>query len=189
MNTRKKMTISAMAVCAAFVLGCQTPQPQPAEEAAAVPMAQEINRAVCVIVPTEGNDVKGLVTFEQTDSGMHVVAELTGLTEGKHGFHIHEYGDISAPDGTSAGGHFNPDNQLHGGPGDAMRHVGDLGNITAMADGTARLEITDPMLTFSGTHSIIGRGIVVHAGEDDLTTQPTGNAGARVAVGVIGIAQ
>lgn len=183
------MSISTWVAIAVIVLSCQSPQPQaqPAEEAAA-PMAQQVSRAVCVIVPTEGNDVKGVVTFEQTPGGMHVVAELTGLSEGIHGFHIHELGDISAADGTSTGGHFNPDNEPHAGPEDAMRHAGDLGNITAMADGTARLDMTDPLLTFEGPHSIIGRGIVVHAGEDDLASQPTGNAGARVAVGVIGIA-
>lgn len=186
MNASKKLAVFSIMGLTALVLSCQTSQPKPAEEMSS---AQAISRAVCMLYPTVGNDVKGMVTFEQTDSGMHVVAELTGLTEGKHGFHIHEYGDISAADGTSTGGHFNPDNQPHGAPTDAIRHVGDLGNITAMADGTARLEMTDTTLAFQGPHSIIGRGVVVHAGEDDLTTQPTGNAGARVACGVIGIAE
>jgi len=148
-----------------------------------------IEKAVCVLHPTEGNDVTGVVTFTKTDSGIHVVADLQGLTEGKHGFHIHEYGDCSSPDGKSAGGHFNPDGKDHGAPTSADRHVGDLGNITAGADGTAHLELTDTLLAFEGPHSIIGRGIIVHAGEDDFVTQPTGNAGARVACGVIGIAK
>ena len=98
-------------------------------------------------------------------------------------------GDCSAADGTSTGGHFNPENKNHGGPTDAERHVGDMGNIEAAADGTAHLELSDSLLAFSGKHSIIGRAIIVHAGEDDLTSQPTGAAGARVACGVIGIAK
>ncbi|MCG6187104.1 superoxide dismutase family protein [Maribellus maritimus] len=145
-------------------------------------------KAICVLHPTEGNDVKGTVTFTKTTSGVDVVADLEGLTPGKHGFHIHEYGDCSKPDGTSAGGHFNPDHKDHGGPADMERHVGDLGNIEAGEDGKAHLELNDTMIKLNGEHSIIGRGIIVHAGEDDLTSQPTGAAGARVACGVIGIA-
>jgi Cu-Zn family superoxide dismutase len=148
-----------------------------------------IDKAVCVLHPTEGNNVKGVVTFTQTDSGIKVVADVKGLTEGKHGFHIHQYGDCSNPDGTSAGGHFNPDDKKHGAPTNTERHVGDLGNLEAGADGKAHFEWVDNVITFSGDHSIIGRGIIVHAGEDDLTSQPTGAAGARVACGVIGIAE
>ncbi len=147
-----------------------------------------ISRANCVITPTEGNNVKGLVTFTQTDSGILVVADIEGLSAGKHGFHVHEFGDISKSDGTSAGGHFNPENTDHGGPGDAVRHVGDLGNITAGENGKAHYEWIDKVISFSGKHNIIGRGIIIHSGEDDLVSQPTGNAGARVAYGVIGIA-
>ena len=149
----------------------------------------QINKAVCVIYPTAGNNVTGLVTFTRTDSGIKVVADISGLTPGKHGFHIHEYGDCSNPDGTSTGGHFNPENTNHGGPADKVRHVGDLGNVTAGEDGKAHLELVDNMITFEGKHDIIGRGIIVHAGEDDYVTQPTGNAGARVGFGVIGIAK
>ena len=148
-----------------------------------------ITKAVCVLHPTEGNTAKGIVTFTKTDDGIKVVANLEGLSEGKHGFHIHEYGDCSSPDGTSTGGHFNPENTKHGAPTDAVRHVGDLGNVVAGADGKAHYEWTDKMISFSGKHSIIGRGIIVHAGEDDFVSQPTGNAGARVACGVIGIAK
>lgn len=148
-----------------------------------------INKAVCVLHPTEGNNVSGTVVFTREGSVIKVVADLQGLTPGKHGFHIHELGDCTAADGTSTGGHFNPENKKHGGPTDAERHVGDMGNIEAATDGTAHLELTDSMLAFSGKHSIIGRAIIVHAGEDDLTSQPTGAAGARVAYGVIGIAK
>ena len=148
-----------------------------------------VTKAVCVLHPTEGNNVTGVVTFTKTDKGMHVVADVHGLAPGKHGFHIHQYGDCTAADGTSTGGHFNPDNMKHGGPMDKVRHEGDMGNIEADAKGDAHLDYVDPMLSFEGEHSIIGRGIIVHAGEDDLKSQPTGAAGARVACGVIGIAK
>jgi Cu-Zn family superoxide dismutase len=139
--------------------------------------------------PTEGNDVHGIVTFTRSGSNIKIVADVDGLTTGKHGFHIHQWGDCSKPDGTSAGGHFNPENKDHGGVDDMNRHVGDLGNITADENGHAHLEMEDNVISFSGKHSIIGRGIIVHAGEDDLKSQPTGAAGARVACGVIGIAE
>jgi Cu-Zn family superoxide dismutase len=102
---------------------------------------------------------------------------------------VHELGDCTAPDGTSAGGHFNPEGMPHGAPADAQRHVGDLGNLTADDSGMAHYERTDDVIALSGDHSIVGRGIIVHAGADDLTSQPTGAAGARVACGVIGIAE
>lgn len=148
-----------------------------------------VNNAICVLHPTEGNTVNGIVTFTKTNSGIHVVADIEGLTPGKHGFHIHEFGDCSKSDGTTAGGHLNPENMEHGSQTDSVRHVGDLGNIVANAEGQAHLDQTDTMISMSGEHSIIGRGIVVHMGEDDLKTQPTGAAGARVACGVIGIAK
>lgn len=168
------------------ILGsCQVePAAEAEEEKKLLP---EIEQAICVLHPTENNSASGTVTFTKTDSGMHVSAEMTGLSEGKHGFHIHQYGNCSALDGGSAGGHFNPYDKPHGGPGDAERHVGDLGNISASEDGTATLELIDTLLTFHGESSIIGRGMVVHAAEDDLISQPTGDAGARVACGVIGV--
>ncbi len=131
----------------------------------------------------------GTVTFTKTDGGMQVVADITGLTPGQHGFHIHEFGDCSAPDATSAGGHFNPSKNPHAGHDDAKRHEGDLGNIEADSSGKAHLELTDKIMTMSGEMSIIGRGVIVHEKVDDLKTQPTGNAGGRVACGVIGVAK
>ena len=147
-----------------------------------------ILKAVAVLHPTQGNSTEGMVTFTRTENGIKVIADVSGLTPGKHGFHIHEYGNCSKADATSAGGHFNPDNKPHGAPTDKERHVGDLGNITADEEGKAHLEWLDPMIAFEGKHSIIGRAVVVHASEDDLKSQPTGNAGPRVACGVIGVA-
>ena len=149
--------------------------------------ANVISKAICVITPSEGNNVKGIVSFTQQDSGILVIADIEGLSVGEHGFHIHEFGDISKLDGTSAGGHFNPEHAEHSGPGDTKRHVGDLGNITADENGKAHYERLDNGISFSGKHNIIGRAIIIHTGEDDFVTQPTGDAGARVAYGVIGI--
>ena len=149
----------------------------------------EIQKAVCVLHPTEGNDVGGIITFIQTKDGVKIVADVEGLTPGKHGFHIHEYGDCSSKDGKSAGGHFNPTNKKHGSPDAEERHVGDLGNLIANDQGRAHYERIDKVISLNEPYSIIGRGIIVHVGEDDFVTQPTGDAGARVACGVIGIAK
>lgn len=153
----------------------------------AMASSPKIQKAVCVLHPTNGNTVTGVVIFTLTDNGIKVVADLHGLSKGKHGFHIHECGDCSSGDGSSAGGHFNPDKKSHGAPMDLVRHEGDLGNVDADDSGNAHLEYIDKMISFEGDHSIIGRSIIVHKIEDDFKTQPTGNAGARVACGVIGI--
>ena len=161
----------------------------PVEEIIPVNEGRDITKAIAVIHPTEGNEAYGTVTFTKVDTGIQIVADIEGLSPGKHGFHIHEYGDCSAPDATSAGGHFNPDNTKHGAPDDMTRHVGDLGNLDADEAGSAHYERIDSFISFSGPHSIIGLAVVIHAGEDDFTSQPTGNAGPRVACGVIGIAE
>jgi Cu-Zn family superoxide dismutase len=149
---------------------------------------QQVTRAIAVLHPTRGSEAHGTVTFDRADGGITISADIERLAAGEHGFHVHEFGDCSAPDGTSAGGHFNPDSAQHGAPTDQERHVGDLGNITADPSG-AHYERTDDVIAFEGAHSIIGRAVIVHAGEDDLTSQPSGDAGARVACGVIGIAK
>jgi Cu-Zn family superoxide dismutase len=146
-------------------------------------------RAIATLSPTKDSKVAGEVTFTKTDAGVKVTAHLTGLAPGPHGFHIHEFGDCSAPDATSAGGHFNPGAHKHGSPKDADRHAGDLGNVEAQADGTATLDVTDATLSLDGAAGIIGHGVIVHANADDFKTQPTGNAGGRVACGVVGLAK
>lgn len=146
-------------------------------------------KAVAVIAPLKGSGVRGIVMFEAVEHGVRVVADLTGLTPGKHGFHIHEFGDCSSDDGSSAGGHFNPMGMPHGMPSAEKRHAGDMGNIVADTDGKAHLDYVDAVMTLSGERSIVGHAVIVHEKEDDLTTQPTGNAGGRLACGVIGIAR
>ncbi|MEQ8787578.1 MAG: superoxide dismutase family protein [Pirellulaceae bacterium] len=145
----------------------------------------ELNRAVCVLVPTKENKVRGRITFMETKEGTRVRGRVNNLTPGLHGFHIHQYGDLTDRTGASAGGHFNPEGHEHGGPDSAMHHAGDLGNIEANAEGVAMVDMTVKGLH---VHFILGRSIVVHAGKDDLKSQPSGDAGPRVAVGVIGVA-
>lgn len=163
---------------------CQQPASPPAE----TPALPAIARAVAVLHPTEGSQVEGVVYFTETAEGIRIEATVSGLTPGRHGFHIHAWGDCSAPDATSAGGHFNPTDQPHGGPDQAARHVGDLGNLEADEQGMAHYSRVDTVVAFHGPRAIIGRAVIVHAAEDDLTSQPTGNAGGRLACGVIGVA-
>lgn len=184
------LAFAALAVVPALAQqGGQKPMPGKGMKPMPMMEGMRITKAVCVIHPIGDSKVGGTVVFTQTDDGIKVEANLKGLSPGDHGFHIHQYGDCSAADGTSAGGHFNPDGAKHGGPDAAERHEGDLGNISADASGLAEYSRVDKHLSFHGPHSIIGRAIIVHAKGDDLTSQPTGAAGARVGCGVIGIAK
>ncbi len=153
------------------------------------PFYQSITKATAVIYPTKGNSASGVVTFTEQKDGLHISAKLTGLTSGKHGFHVHALGNCACDDAVCAGDHFNPTNKPHGAPNSPNRHVGDFGNITADEQGKATYEYVDSQTTLNGPHAIIGRAVIVHADADDFTTQPTGNAGARIGCGVIGIAQ
>ncbi|MEO0514326.1 MAG: superoxide dismutase family protein [Planctomycetota bacterium] len=155
----------------------------------------EVYHAVAVMIPTEGNTAQGVITFDETDDGVTVTAIISGLNPNqKHGFHIHEFGDISAPDGTATGGHYNPEGHDHilpnGTPGNPHAgHAGDLGNLQADADGNATYTKTFDNITIfdDDENPIIGRGVIIHANEDD-GGQPTGNAGPRIAQGVVGVA-
>jgi Cu-Zn family superoxide dismutase len=144
-------------------------------------------KATVELEPTEGNKATGTVTFTSVDGGVQIVADLEGLEPGKHGFHIHENGDCSAPDAEMAGGHFNPEGSPHGAPDNpaAQRHVGDLGNVEADEEGKAHYERTDQLISMEGENTIVGKAVIVHAQPDDLETQPTGGAGPRLACGVI----
>ncbi len=148
-----------------------------------------VKQAVAVLHPTAGNTCHGEIRFTQVGDQVKVVADIEGLTPGqKHAIHIHQYGDCQAANGTSAGGHYNPEGYPHGLPNQERRHAGDLGNLQADANGKAHLELTVDNISVAGMKNpIIGRGIIVHAKPDD-GGQPTGNAGARIACGVIGIA-
>lgn len=142
--------------------------------------------AVAEVKAASGSKVKGTVTFTEKDGKTEVAVDLSGLKPGKHGFHVHETGDCSAPDAKSAGGHFNPDKTQHGAPDAKVHHAGDLGNITADKKGNAKTTMTVDFLTVNdGPHSVAGHAVVVHGKADDLKSQPSGAAGPRVGCGVI----
>ena len=144
-------------------------------------------RATAALQPTKGNKAFGEATFEQAGDKVRVIVFAQGLRpDAEHGFHIHEAGDCSSEDGMSAKGHFNPHGKPHGDPKSAERHAGDLPSLKAAKDGRARLDVTVDAITLgAGAASIVGRGLIIHADPDDYKTQPTGNAGARLACGVI----
>ncbi len=142
--------------------------------------------AVASMSPTQGSSVRGLIAFHAMDGHLMVHAQLSGLQSGaEQGFHVHEIGSCASTDGSSAGGHFNPDAQPHG-PQAAAHHAGDLPALKADANGSVdqKFTLTGPTLA-DGAMSLVGRSVIVHAQADDYVTQPTGNAGARVACGVI----
>ena len=144
-------------------------------------------RATANLQPTKGSKAAGTADFRQVGTKVRVVANVTGLTPGReHGFHVHEAGDCSSGDGMSAKGHFNPQGKPHGHPQSGERHAGDMPALRADASGNAKLDTElDIMTVAPGPASVVGRGLIVHADPDDYKTQPTGNAGARLACAVI----
>lgn len=143
--------------------------------------------ASATVLPTKDSTVRGTVKFSQKGDRVLVAGRITGLTPGPHGFHIHEKGNCTAPDGSSAGGHFNPGTMKHGGPTGDVRHGGDLGNINADASGVAEFTVEAAGITLgTDAASIVGRSVIVHAKADDLKTDPSGGSGARLACGLIG---
>lgn len=139
---RALLTFTVVLACVAVVTGQHAKAP--AGEAAGP------DRAVSVLIPMGDSGVTGVVYFTKEGKSVHVSGTVTGLKPGEHGFHVHQFGDVTSTDGLSAGGHFNPENKMHGKPDDKERHVGDLGNITAGADGVAKIDIKDSMLELEG---------------------------------------
>ena len=144
-------------------------------------------RATAALQPTKGSKAFGEATFEEVDGKVRVVVFAQGLRPDRpHGFHIHEAGDCSSGDGMSTKGHFNPHAKPHGDPKSPERHAGDLPQLNAGKDGRAMIDVTMDIITVRpGPASVVGRGLIIHADPDDYKTQPTGNAGARIACGVI----
>jgi Cu-Zn family superoxide dismutase len=194
MKTRFYTAVVIVAGIGMVAGGCSEPsaptpsEPAPTTNSVSTPSSQPTTDgsiASVVLSPASDSKVQGTVTFIRQGTKTRVEAKVTGLTPGSHGFHIHEKGDCSAADGSSAGGHFNPTGASHGGPDDASHHAGDLGNLEADNTGSADYTKTFDNLAFDGDASIIGKAVIVHGGADDLKSQPSGNAGNRVACGVI----
>ena len=164
----------AAAAASVLLAACQTTPTEPL-------------RATAQLQPTKGNKTFGEATFEQLSGKVRVVVFVQGLKPGQeHGLHIHEAGDCSSGDGMSTKGHFNPFNKQHGHHGSAERHAGDLPSLVGNKAGRGNIQIDIDTITVApGPASIVGRGLIVHADPNDYKTQPTGNAGARLACGVI----
>jgi Cu-Zn family superoxide dismutase len=174
-----RIAVCLMALLA--VAGCESMKGAVSELTASRP------KATALLQPTKGSDVRGTINFVQHGKRVQVKGAVSGLKPNSEvGFHIHEAGDCSSGDGMSAKGHFNPQGKPHGNPDSAERHAGDMPMLKADAKGNASVETDlDIMTVEPGPDSIVGRAVIVHVQPDDYKTQPTGNAGARAACGVI----
>ena len=170
-----KKSVLTVACGVLLVAGCAGTQEQ-----------KEVS-AVALLQPRSGSNVSGNIKFTQIGDVVRVTGEITGHSKGPKGFHIHEKGDCSDDKGMRTGGHFTPTGHKHGGPYDPVKHSGDLGNVVFNAQGVAKVNFTvgDISVRRDRADGIIGRAVIVHAAADDFKTDPTGNAGARVACGVI----
>jgi len=187
---RHPLAIAAAAAAAAALLSCaQRVAPSSSPGAAAATPAGGVGapRAYAELEPRGDAHVRGRADFTAAEGKVTLRLELSGLSPGEHAVHLHEKGDCSAPDASSAGGHWNPTEEGHGKWGTHPFHRGDIGNVVAGPDGTATVTFSTDLWSIGGDPSrdVVGRSVIVHARTDDFTTQPTGNAGGRVACGVI----
>ena len=175
------LAVSGLAACGS------TPPKQPAPAAVAMPAQQ--HDGVANLASASGSLVSGcLQVMSMGPNAVHIAGDIGGLAPGSsHGFHVHENGDCSAADASSAGGHFNPGAAPHGRMDDGPHHAGDIDNIVADAQGVAHVNMHVPGLTLGtgAANDVAGRAIIVHADPDDYASQPSGNAGKRLACGVI----
>jgi Cu-Zn family superoxide dismutase len=197
LSTRAILTTSvAFAGIAMLAIGCKDNTAAPAQQNTVMKMDDApatVTKAVAMIGPAKAaatqpanTDVTGTVTFTVDGDHLKFVADIEGLAPNTmHGFHIHEKGDLSDPELKSAGGHFNPTREKHGGPDTVHHHAGDLGNLSADGSGKAHLEGTVMHVSLGGENSILGRSVIIHAKTDDLKSQPAGDSGARIAGGII----
>jgi Cu-Zn family superoxide dismutase len=185
-NALLKTAALTFAACMGVVCSC-TASSQHAGHDHAAAAAGTGKSATAVLKGKDGSKVNAKVVFKEGPDGVKVVAHIEGVEGGGvRGFHLHEVGDCTPPDFTSAGSHFNPTGAPHGAPTAPQHHAGDLGNVTIGADGGAHYEIISRGLTVGpGPNSVVGRSVILHEKADDMTTQPTGNAGGRVACGVV----
>lgn len=179
----------ALSGCASTAdTSAETPAPAPGAAAPAAPSGSTLSSATANLASASGSLASGRLSLMPMGDGVHVTGEIGGLKpNGTHAFHIHEKGDCSAADASSAGGHFNPTNQPHGRITDPQHHAGDNDNLVADAEGVAKVDAYFSGVTLGGggPTDVVGKAIVVHAQPDDYASQPAGNAGARIACGVI----
>ena len=178
MTRTSAVTAGAFAVAAlAFVTGCASSTATPPADA----------QARATIEPRSGSNVRWWAAFtDRSTGGVRIAVHIDNAPPGVHGLHVHERGDCSAPDASSAGAHFNPGGMPHASPSDTQRHAGDLGNITIEANGTGHLELVSDLLTVRpGPNSVVGKAVIFHEKADDMRTQPTGDAGGRLGCGVV----
>jgi Cu-Zn family superoxide dismutase len=179
------MIALALSACAAAPIASSPTAPS---SPAMTPSTSTARVATTHLAGASGSLVSGTLTLMPMPDGVHVTGEIGGLAPGSsHGFHVHEKGDCSAADGSSAGGHFNPTGSAHGKAGTPVHHAGDIDNIVADASGIAHVDTHVAGVTLGGgaASDVVGRAVVVHAAPDDYQTQPSGNSGARIACGVI----
>lgn len=189
------IVLTACAATLALAACSKAPETAPATTdattapAATAAPAAEAATALVALAPTKDSKVSGTLTLTQEPGGVAMTGTVGNLDPGsKHGFHVHEKGDCSAPDASSAGGHFNPSMGEHGNPASAGgHHLGDIPNLEADASGTAQVKVTVAGATLrdGGPNDLIGKGVIVHAMPDDYMTQPSGNSGNRLACGGI----
>jgi len=162
-----------------------------AGDKAGTPGKEQDKKAVAVIQSKSDSHVTGEATFREEGGKVNLEVMIVGAEPGPHAVHLHEKGDCTAPDGASAGGHWNPTHENHGKWGTAPFHRGDIGVIEVGADGKGTLTLTTDLWTIGGAPEtdVVGKAVIVHAKADDFTTQPTGNAGGRIACGVVELAK
>jgi superoxide dismutase, Cu-Zn family len=182
----------AVLALALTVSGCKKEEPvvdqsETATEAPTPVTEPTVTTAIAAATLSGPGGASGVVNFTQEAGAVHVVARIQGAPAGTHGFHLHAGGTCDGPDFKSAGDHFNPGNTPHGAPDAPQHHAGDFGNIEVGADGTGNLDLTTTMLSVGdgGATDVVGKALILHGGKDDLTTQPSGNSGARIACGVV----
>ncbi len=180
-------------VAAALLVGCgernQSESPAASSvPAASAPPAPPSAGASAQLAPTQGNTATGSLAITASQNSVHLSGSVQGLApDAEFGFHIHEKGDCSAPDASSAGAHFNPSNAQHGNPAGETHHAGDMFNAKSDTQGVARIEVDVTGVTLGDGQppDVLGKAVVMHEKPDDYATQPSGNSGARIACGVI----
>ena len=181
----KKGWILAVALSFVMLAAVAGAQQNDAKKGAAQSQPVPSGKVSAAIEGRSGSKLTGSAEFMMHGGMMMVTVTVKDAPPGVHAVHIHEKGDCSAPDATSAGGHFNPGGHQHGAPDGKEHHAGDLGNMTVDADGTGSIMVHSSDLSLEGPNSVVGRAIIVHDKPDDFVTQPTGNAGGRIGCGVI----